>query len=131
MAYGRKTYFRIAATILLLVAMGIEINHSFIRQVPWRGFEIAANFASFPLLAAWGLAVAGLWSDKAVLKPWLVLGIFFLVTHGIVISTGGNSLAAAYIFSGIAAAVFAALGHVSSQRARPSTRVSPDLRIAS
>lgn len=127
----KQNYFRLAATLLLLLAIGLEVNHSFIRQVAWRGFEPAANFASFPLIAAWGLAIAGLWSAKAALKPWLVLGIFFLVAHGIVISTGGNSMGAAYIFSGLVAGVCAAFAHLRKEQARPQARGRPDLRIAS
>jgi hypothetical protein len=127
----RNTYFRVAATLLLLVAIGLELNHSLIRQVAWKGFEPAANFASIPLVLAWGAAIAGLWSAKAVLKPWLVLGIFFLVMQGIVISTGGNGLGAAYIFSGLIAAVCSALAHQHGTQARPQVRGRPSLRIAS
>lgn len=127
----RNTFFRLATTALLLLAIGLEVNHSFIRQVAWRGFEPAANFVSFPLIAAWGLAIAGLWLPKAGLKPWLVFGIFFLVMHGIVISTGENGLGAAYIFSGLASAVCAAMAHTKEAHARPQARSRPSLRIAS
>lgn len=127
----KKTYLRIAATTLLLLAIGLEVNHSFIRQVPWKGFEPPANLVSFPLIAAWGLAIAGLWSASAMLKPWLVLGLFFLVSHGIVISTGGNSLGAAYIFSGLIAAGCAGFAYTAREEARSQPRSRPDLRIAS
>lgn len=129
--FMRPSHFRFAATLLLLVAIGLEANHSFIRQVPWRGFEPAANFASFPLITAWGLAIAGLWSQKATWKPWLIFGIFFLVAHGIVISTGGNSLAAAYIFAGLGAGACSALAHVRDLRARRTQEHRPNLRLAS
>lgn len=127
----RNTFFRLAATAFLLLAIGLEMNHSFIRQVAWRGFEPAANFVSFPLIAAWGLAIAGLWLSNAMLKPWLVFGIFFLVMHGIVISTGENGLGAAYIFLGLASAVCAAFSHTKKEIAQPQARGRASLRIAS
>jgi len=126
----KNTYFRFAASFFLLLAIGLEVNHSFIRQVPWNGFELAANMASYPLIIFWGLALAGLWSRTATLKPWMIVGIFLLFMHGIVLATAGNNMGAAYLFSGLLAALCSAFAH-AGESARLRERSRPSLKLAS
>jgi hypothetical protein len=126
----KNTHFRLAASFFLLLGIGLEVNHSLIRRVPWKGFDLAANLASIPLVVFWGLALAGLWAARSTQKPWMVVGIFLLAMHGIVLSTGGNRLGLAYLFSGLIAGICSAFAH-AGKGARIGERSRPKLKLAS
>jgi hypothetical protein len=127
----KNKLFRIAASLFLLIAAGVEANHSFVDRVPWNGFTLASNNFSLPYIVVWCLGIVGIWSHKAVLKPLMFFGIFFLFMHGAIIALGGNTLVGG-LYLGLAAlsGLCAAASH-RNESARIQRASRPNLRIAS
>lgn len=81
---------RAVATLAILVMAAYEILHTFVQRVPWRGFALESNRVTYVLLVLFGLAIAGLWSQRAALKPWLVVGLLASLTHSVVLAATMN-----------------------------------------
>ena len=81
---------RITATAAILAMAAMEIAHTFVQRAPWRGFDVEMNRVSYVLLPLFGLAIAGLWSRRAALKPWLVIGLLASLTHAVVLAATMN-----------------------------------------
>lgn len=81
---------RITATVAILVMAGMEIVHTFVLRTPWRGFDVGMNRVTYVLLPLFGLAIAGLWSRRAALRAFVVLGLLAALTHAVVLSATLN-----------------------------------------
>jgi hypothetical protein len=90
---------KIFATLALVAGIVSEANHTFIEKLPWSGFTLFANGASFILIPMWILAIVGLWSQDRLYKYFQLLGISFLGVHGLILSMGGNKSAVLFYFS--------------------------------
>lgn len=118
---------RAVATLAILVMATYEIMHTFVQRVPWRGFTQESNRVTYVLLVLFGLAIAGLWSQRAALKPWVALGLLASLAHSVVLAATMNP-GWIYFVATAMAAVAAAAAHWPeewSHAAAPPASVLP------
>jgi hypothetical protein len=84
------TISRLIASFALVVAIGIEFFHTFVSHAPWRGFSPAFNASSYVLIPLWILAIAGLWTDRALSKFCVALGLILAAAQGVDIAVSGD-----------------------------------------
>jgi hypothetical protein len=129
------TTSRLIASLALVIAIGIEFFHTFVSHTPWRGFSPAFNASSYVLIPLWILAIAGLWTDRALSKFVVALGLILAAAQGVDIAISGDQQGQAltYLLCAVVAAGCSVMEYLHyEERTRAVVAVIPsrEKRIA-
>jgi hypothetical protein len=81
----RKNIFHGIATLCLLGASAIDFTHNVLGRHPWTGFGEPSIPLSYFLIASWLIAIAGIWTKRSFSNFSMVIGIFLVLSQGIVV----------------------------------------------
>jgi hypothetical protein len=117
------------ASVALAAAIFIEMYHASTSALGWNGMEAMGNAISYVMLAVWLLAAAGVWSSRAWMKIFPVIGVILTLAYGALIALGGvTSVGAEFVAIAVVTGITAALAR--REEMRPSQEESESYREA-